>query len=79
MPTLTASKVPTGSPVLTLTCAIVRPIPKEQVELRRAVDLTTSNAFEGHGFGKLLPPRDARGEKEADAFAGRVKAAVEAS
>jgi carbon monoxide dehydrogenase subunit G len=38
------------------------------------------NVLEGHGFGKLIAPlalRQAR--KDADAFAGRIKQAVEAS
>jgi carbon monoxide dehydrogenase subunit G len=42
--------------------------------------LTVFNDLEGHGFGKLLVGfalRSAR--KDADAFAGRIKAAVEAS
>jgi len=42
--------------------------------------LTVYNVLEGHGFGKLLTPlalRSAR--KDADAFAQRIKQAVEAS
>jgi hypothetical protein len=42
--------------------------------------MTLSNAFEGHGFGKVLLPLVTRAaKKDADAFAGRIKAAVEAS
>jgi uncharacterized protein YndB with AHSA1/START domain len=38
------------------------------------------NAFEGHGFGKLLMPLAIRGaRKDADNFGQRIKAAVEAS
>src|SRR5215210_2709798 len=45
-----------------------------------ATRMTIWNAFEGHGFGKLLVPVALRGaKKDADAFAGRIKAAVEAS
>jgi carbon monoxide dehydrogenase subunit G len=42
--------------------------------------LTFFNVFEGHGFGKLIAGfalRQAR--KDANAFAGRIKSAVEAS
>ena len=38
------------------------------------------NTFEGHGFGKVILPlalRSAR--KDADNFAGRIKAAIESS
>ena len=36
--------------------------------------------FEGHGFGKVLLPIAARAaRRDADAFAGRIKEAVEAS
>jgi uncharacterized protein YndB with AHSA1/START domain len=42
--------------------------------------MTILNTFEGHGFGKLILPLALRGaKKDADAFAGRIKAAVEAS
>lgn|SRR5436190_15991911 len=38
------------------------------------------NEFEGHGFGKVVVPLATRAaKKDADAFAGRIKAAVEAS
>jgi hypothetical protein len=42
--------------------------------------MTISNSFEGHGLGKALLPLALRGaKKDANAFAGRIKAAVEAS
>ena len=42
--------------------------------------MTILNTFEGHGFGKLILPLALRGaKKDADAFAGRIKAAAEAS
>jgi polyketide cyclase/dehydrase/lipid transport protein len=42
--------------------------------------LTVHNEFEGHGFGKLLAPLALRGaRKDADAFAERIKRAVEAA
>lgn len=42
--------------------------------------LTVSNEFEGHGLGKLiLPLALSAAKKDADAFAGRIKQAVEAS
>jgi len=45
-----------------------------------ATRMTISNTFEGHGFGKVLLPLATRAaKKDADAFAGRIKAAVEAS
>jgi carbon monoxide dehydrogenase subunit G len=45
-----------------------------------ATRMTILNTFEGHGFGKLILPFALRGaKKDADAFAGRIKAAVEAS
>jgi carbon monoxide dehydrogenase subunit G len=45
-----------------------------------ATRVTIFNDFEGHGFGKVILPLAARGaRKDADAFAGRIKAAVEAS
>jgi carbon monoxide dehydrogenase subunit G len=45
-----------------------------------ATRMTILNTFEGHGFGKLILPLALRGaKKDADAFAGRIKAAVEAS
>lgn len=40
--------------------------------------LTISNTFEGHGFGKLILPLALSGaRKDADAFANRIKQAVE--
>jgi len=43
-------------------------------------ELTVHNVLEGHGFGKLILPLALRAaRKDADAFAGRIKAAVEAS
>ena len=45
-----------------------------------ATRMTISNSFEGHGFGKVILPIALRGaKKDADAFAGRIKAAAEAS
>jgi uncharacterized protein YndB with AHSA1/START domain len=45
-----------------------------------ATKMTIHNEFEGHGFGKVILPLAARAaKKDADAFAGRIKAAVEAS
>jgi uncharacterized protein YndB with AHSA1/START domain len=45
-----------------------------------ATRLTIFNNFEGHGIGKLILPLAARAaRKDADALAGRIKAAVEAS
>ena len=45
-----------------------------------ATKMTIHNEFEGHGFGKLIVGLAARAaRKDADAFAGRIKAAVEAS
>ena len=42
--------------------------------------MTILNTFEGHGFGKVILPFALRGaKKDADAFAGRIKDAVEAS
>jgi uncharacterized protein YndB with AHSA1/START domain len=42
--------------------------------------LTVFNVLEGHGFGKLIAPLALRAaRKDADAFAGRIKQAVEAS
>src|SRR3954463_15065993 len=44
-----------------------------------ATRMTIFSTFEGHGFGKVLLPIAARAaRKDADAFAGRIKAAVEA-
>ena len=41
--------------------------------------VTVFNTFEGHGFGKLIVGAALRAAiKDADAFAGRIKAAVEA-
>lgn len=43
-------------------------------------ELTVHNVLEGHGFGKLILPLALRAaRKDADAFAQRIKAAVEAS
>src|SRR3954447_4253970 len=45
-----------------------------------ATKMTIFNNFEGHGWGKVTLPLAARAaRKDADAFAGRIKAAVEAS
>lgn len=45
-----------------------------------ATQMTIFNEFEGHGFGKVILPLATRAaKKDADAFAGRIKAAVEAS
>jgi hypothetical protein len=45
-----------------------------------ATKVTIHNEFEGHGFGKVILPLAARAaKKDADNFAGRIKAAVEAS
>jgi carbon monoxide dehydrogenase subunit G len=45
-----------------------------------ATRMTILNSFEGHGYGKMILPLALRGaKKDADAFAGRIKAAVEAS
>ncbi len=42
--------------------------------------LTVHNELEGHGLGKLLAPLALRGaRKDADAFAQRIKRAIEAS
>jgi hypothetical protein len=42
--------------------------------------LTVHNVLEGHGFGKLFAGLALRAaQKDADAFAGRIKAAVESS
>jgi carbon monoxide dehydrogenase subunit G len=44
-----------------------------------ATRMTIFNSFEGHGFGKVLLPLAVRGaRKNGDAFAGRIKAAIEA-
>ena len=45
-----------------------------------ATRVTIFNDFEGHGLGKVILPLARRAaRKDADAFAGRIKAAVEAS
>jgi hypothetical protein len=45
-----------------------------------ATRMTILNTFEGHGFGKVILPLALRAaKKDADAFAARIKAAVEAS
>ena len=42
--------------------------------------MTILNTFAGHGFGKVILPLALRAaKKDADALAGRIKAAVEAS
>lgn len=42
--------------------------------------LTVNNEFEGHGLGKLLAPLALRAaRKDADAFAQRIKRAIEES
>ena len=42
--------------------------------------LTVTNELEGHGFGKLILPLALRAaRRDADAFAARIKAAVESS
>ena len=42
--------------------------------------LTITNEFEGHGFGKLILPLALRAaRRDADAFAARIKAAIEAA
>jgi uncharacterized protein YndB with AHSA1/START domain len=44
-----------------------------------ATKMTILNTLEGHGFGKVLLPLAMRSiRKDADAFAARIKAAVEA-
>lgn len=58
-------------------------VPRGGYDLEAAGDgattLTIFNEFEGHGFGKLILPLATRAaKKDADAFAGRIKAAVEA-
>lgn len=46
----------------------------------RATKLTIHNVLEGHGLGKLIAPLALRSARnDADAFANRIKAAVEAS
>lgn len=46
----------------------------------RATRLTIHNVLEGHGLGKLVAPLALKAaRKDADAFANRIKAAVEAS
>jgi uncharacterized protein YndB with AHSA1/START domain len=59
-------------------------VPEGGYDLEPAGDgstrMTIANTFEGHGFGKVILPLAARGAvKDADAFAVRIKAAVEAS
>jgi uncharacterized protein YndB with AHSA1/START domain len=45
-----------------------------------ATRVTVFNVLEGHGIGKLIAPLAlSQARKDADAFAGRIKAAVEAS
>lgn len=45
-----------------------------------ATRVTILNTFEGHGFGKVILPLALRGaKKDANALAGRIKAAAEAS
>jgi uncharacterized protein YndB with AHSA1/START domain len=44
-----------------------------------ATRMTIFNTLEGHGFGKVVLPLAMRAvRKDADAFAGRIKAAIEA-
>jgi hypothetical protein len=58
-------------------------VPEGGYDLERISDtqtrVTVFNSFEGHGLGKLFvgPARKAAA-KDADAFAQRIKAAVEA-
>jgi carbon monoxide dehydrogenase subunit G len=59
-------------------------VPQGGYDLERAgagaTKITIFNNFEGHGFGKVILPLATRAaKKDADAFAGRIKAAVEAS
>jgi uncharacterized protein YndB with AHSA1/START domain len=59
-------------------------VPDGGYDLEPAGDEATKmkifNNFEGHGFGKVILPLATRAaKKDADAFAGRIKAAVEAS
>jgi uncharacterized protein YndB with AHSA1/START domain len=59
-------------------------VPEGGYDLEAAGDgatrMTISNTFEGHGFGKVIVPLASRSAvKDADAFAARIKAAVEAS
>jgi carbon monoxide dehydrogenase subunit G len=45
-----------------------------------ATRVTIFNDFEGHGFGKVILPLAARAaRKDADAFVGRIKSAIEGS
>jgi hypothetical protein len=58
-------------------------VPDGGYDLERVGDaqtkMTIRNTFEGHGFGKLLLPLALRAaRKDAPAFAGRIKAAIEA-
>ena len=58
-------------------------VPDGGYDLERVGDtqtkVTIHNTFEGHGFGKLLLPLALRAaRKDAPAFAGRIKAAIEA-
>jgi carbon monoxide dehydrogenase subunit G len=57
-------------------------VPSGGYDLEREGDgtrLTISNEFEGHGFGKLILPLALRAaRRDAEAIAGRIKAAVEA-
>ena len=58
-------------------------VPDGGYDLERVGDaqtkVTIRNTFEGHGFGKLLLPLALRAaRKDAPAFAGRIKAAIEA-
>jgi hypothetical protein len=58
-------------------------VPEGGYDLERVSDsqtkVTIRNTFEGHRFGKLLLPLALRAaRKDAPAFAGRIKAAIEA-
>jgi hypothetical protein len=58
-------------------------VPDGGYDLERVSDtqtkVTIRNTFAGHGFGKLLLPLAVRAaRKDAPAFAGRIKAAIEA-
>lgn len=58
-------------------------VPEGGYDLERVGDaqtrVTIRNTFEGHGFGKLILGFALKAaQKDADAFAGRIKAAVEA-
>jgi hypothetical protein len=59
-------------------------VPDGGYDLERVSDtqtkVTITNSFQGHGFGKLVLPLALRAaRKDAPAFAGRIKAAIEAT